>query len=330
MGLIDAGYFELSEDILTNFAKKGDIPGKVNLEGKDRTKYSGESDTSPLYLIAADKLRRHFRINDQIQDGIRKAKHNLTINQEGVAIHSPEGTWMDTLNREKAIEIQSLWLEAAKHHNMDEKEELRKGLSLFKQEEYMKDSLKENDMATINPAVPLMYGQIQRQDATKYLEKINAEFSSRYGARTVSMLEPDYNSSGYHTGSSWGLTTAWAAAANLKYGKYKQGLNMLGKLRQFLDRGQLGALPEVVNSENGESLGCSEQAWSSGLIPHVIDSYILGIKARNPNEVVIDPIEGLDCLRAGKKIGDSEIDIKVSEGEPEVLNNPELKVITEG
>ena len=329
MGLIDAGYFELSEDILTNFAKRENIPGKINLEGENRTKYSGESDTSPLYLIAADKLERHFRINDQIQDGIQKAKHNLEIDQKGVALHSPEGTWMDTLNRERAVEIQSLWLEAAKRHNMDEKDELKKGLNRFKREDYIKDSLRGDDMATINPAIPLMYGQIQEGDARRYLEKINAEFSSRYGARTVSMLEPDYSSDGYHTGSSWGLTTAWAAAANLRYGNNKQGLNMLGKLRQFLDRGQLGALPEVVDSEDGENLGCSEQAWSSGLIPHIVDSYIIGIKARDPNKVVIDPIEGLNCLRTGKKIGDSEIDIKVSEGEPEVLNNPELKVIIE-
>ena len=325
LGLIDAGYFELSEDILTNFAEKG-LPDKINIDGEDRDGKPSHADTAPLFLIASEKLKRHFRINDKIEEAVENAKEELEIDEEGIVNHDKEGTWMDTLEREKAIDIQSLWLKAAEAYDLEEKKDLRKGLEKFRNGDYLRDSLGENTAETINPAVPLMFKHFNTGEARKYLEKMNAEFSSRYGARTRSMTDPGYQADGYHTGSSWGLTTGWAAAANLAYGKEKQGRNMLEKFNQFLDREQLGALPEVIDSENGHLLGCTEQAWSAGLLVHVIDSYLLGIKPEGPEKVIIDPVDNLDCVRTGKKIGDTEIDLKVRDGRPEILNDPDIQV----
>ena len=327
LGLIDAGYFELSEDILTNFAERG-LPDKINIENEDRTRYTGESDTAPLFLIAADKLDRHFRINDRIEEGIEEARDRLEIGEDGVVEHDKDGTWMDTLERDRAVDVQALWLRAAEAHDMDEKEDLKQGLKKFEEEDYARDNLGEDSAETINPAVPLMFNQFGEAKGQKYLEKINAEFSSRYGARTRSMADPGYVSDGYHTGSSWGLTTGWAAAANLAYGKEKQGRNMLEKFNQFLDREQLGALPEVVDSEDGHNLGCTEQAWSAGLAVHVIDTYLLGIDVRSPDKIRIDPAEDVSCVRTGKKVGDTEIDIRVKDGEPEILNDPNIEIET--
>jgi len=100
----------------------------------------------------------------------------------------------------------------------------------------------------------------------------------------------------------------------------------LTKMNQFLDRNQLGALPEVVDSETGELLGCGEQAWSAGMMVHVIDSYMIGIEVKSPGKLVIDPSDNLDCVRTGKKIGDQELDVKVRDGKAEVLNDPDLEV----
>lgn len=315
LGMIDAGYFEESQKILENYVQNG-LPGKINLSGENENE--GRIDTYPLYIIAADKLRRHYGITDIIQEGMDNAFEELQID-EGVVQHSPDGTWMDTLERSPAVDVQALWLRASEI--MGEKtEKLEKGLRKFEENGHIKDHLKEDAPHTINPAIPLMFGYLDQKD---YLTKINAEFSSRYGARTRSVIDPGYESSGYHTGSSWGLTTCWASAANFRNGKPKQGLNFLEKLSSFLDKGQPGALPEVVDSETGENLGCLEQAWSSGLLTHVIDTYLLGIKV-TPEKIIINPCNSYTGKRLGKKIGESYLDIHMNEGEVEILNEPNL------
>lgn len=323
LGLIDAGYFELSEDILTGYAEKG-LPGKINLDGDDEYKYP-RSDTKPLFIIAAEKLERHFRTNKAIEKAKKEAFESLKT-EEKIVDHDPKGTWMDTLERNNSVDIQSLWLEATHLENHKKQEELKEGLREFEGEEYIEDCLESESPDTINPAVPLMFGQIENERADKYLQKINGEFSSRYGVRTRAVTDPGYESSGYHSGSSWGLTTCWASAANLRYGHDKKGKGLLEKMNQFLDRNQLGALPEIVDSENGELIGCGEQAWSAGMTIHVIDSYLLGIKVKNSGKVVIDPSENLNCIRTGKKVKDEEIDIKIKDGETEILNNPDLEI----
>lgn len=321
LGLIDAGYFEESQKILENFAER-DLPGKINLSGDDEPE--GRIDTFPLYIIAADKLRRHYKLSSKIKEGMSLAFKELKLDS-GVVVHNSDGTWMDTLERDKAVDVQCLWLEAAKIMDRPEAEKLEKGLKKFEEDEYIKDTLTEDSPHTINPAVGLMFGQFDK----KHLSKINAEFSSRYGARTRSLTDPGYESSGYHTGSSWGLTTCWAAMANFKHGKSIEGLNFLENLSGFLDKEQPGALPEVVDSENGDNLGCMEQAWSAALFIHAIDTYLLGINITK-DKIEINPAGDYTGKRTNKRVGDKYIDIKFEDGEPEILNKPELerKVIT--
>lgn len=326
LGLIDAGYFEISREILENFADK-DLKSKIELEdgssdGKNR------EDTAPLFLIAADKLRRHHKISEKIEEGIEQALKSLET-EDGVVKHSGDATWMDTVDRSPAVDIQSLWLEALGLENDERSEMVAEGLEEFKDESYMKDHLGEDVPETINPAVPLMFGHVGEKDAEKYLEKINGEFSSNHGARTRSVTDPGYEADGYHKGSVWGLTTMWAAAANLKYGRDVEGKNYLEKMTQYIDRNQPGALPEVVNAENGELMGCSEQAWSAGLYVHVVDTYLLGIDVRD-EKVIIDPASGFSGKRFGKRVGDEVLDIKVDEGKIELLNEPDIEVELKG
>ncbi len=318
LGMIDAGYFELSEEILENFADRG-LSTRINLDvnGDDMPR----ADTAPLFIIACDKLRRHYRLSEKLEDAMENAMKELELDGKTVD-HDSEATWMDTLERTPAVDIQSLWLEAAKIMHDPREIELEEGLEEFCGSEYMKDFLGENAPSTINPAVPLMFGHV---DTEKYIEKINGEFSSRYGARTRSMADLGYESYGYHNGSVWGLTTGWAAAANFKHGKSRQGLNLLEKMTQFLDRNHLGALPEVVDAENGDLLGCGEQAWSAGMFVHVVDSYLLGIDVQE-DHVEIDPAGNISCERKGKIISGEQLDLEVENGEVEVLNDPDLDI----
>lgn len=322
LGLIDAGYFDLSHEILYNFAEK-DVPGKINLEGSDED--LERSDTEPLFIIAADKLKRHYKIDKEIEKSMKKAMEKLELDGN-IVKHSEDGTWMDTIERSKAVDIQSLWLEAAHIMNDKRKNKLERGLEEFTTENNIDDELGGRSNA-INAAVPLMFGQINSETTEKQLEKINGEFSSRFGARTRSAVDPGYESDGYHTGSTWGLTTGWAAAANLENGKTRQGLNFLQKMEKFLDRDQPGALPEIMDSESGELLGCTEQAWSAGLFVHTIDSYLLGIDVRE-NYVEINPPNKVSAKRLGKRIRGEKVDLEIENGEVAVLNNPDLDIRT--
>lgn len=316
LGLIDAGYFEECKKILENFAERG-LPGKINLAGEDEPE--GRIDTYPLYIIAADKLRRHYKITESIESGMSEAFEKLEL-EDNIVVHEPEGTWMDTLNRESAVDVQSLWLEASRIMGKEKKKnKLEKGLEKFIEDDIIKDNLSDDPAHTVNPAVGLMFEQFD----SSYLSKINAEFSSRFGARTRSFTDPGYDSSGYHTGSSWGLTTCWAAMANFKHGKGTEGLNFLDNLGDFLDEGQPGALPEVVDSENGENLGCVEQAWSAGLFIHAVDTYLLGIEV-SEEEIIIDPVTDFTGIRTNKRIGDQYLDIRFEDGKPEIMNDPDL------
>ena len=321
LGMIEAGMFEESERILMNFAEKENFPSKIKTDGSTETDYP-RADSIPLFALAVEKLDRHFDAEEEL---LMRANELLEEKKpEGELVdHDKKGTWMDTLERENAVEIQAEWISALEKYGKDS-EKLVKGLERFEDKKFLKDNL-ENDFESINPALALILLDFKEEKAEKYLEKINGEFSSRYGARTRSLTDPGYKSDGYHTGSVWGLTTCWAAGANLKYENQSHGLNFLKKFTKFIDRGQPGALPEVVNAESGESMGCEEQAWSAGSFVYIVDRYLLGIDVRK-DKVIIDPADGLSCERRQKRIRDEYLDIEVNNGEAEVLNNPDLNI----
>lgn len=321
LGMIEAGMFEESREILRNFAEKEELPSKINTDGGVETDYP-RSDTIPLFALAVEKLERYSNTGEELY---KTAKALLEDNrpEEELANNDPEGTWMDTLKRKNAVEIQTEWISALNKFGM-KTEGLERGLKYFEGEDYLKDNLKD-DFESINPALVLILYDFKEEKAKEYLEKINGEFSSRYGARTRSVTDPGYDSEGYHTGSVWGLTTSWAAAANLKYGNLNHGKNFLQKLTQFIDRNQPGALPEVVNAENGKSLGCDEQAWSAGMFIHVIDRYLLGIKVEE-ERVVVEPPGEVTAERRNKRVRGESIDLKFEEGDAKVLNEPDLEI----
>lgn len=310
LGMIDAGAFNFSRKVLENYAERG-LPGKISLATSEEP--HARSDTYPLFVIAADKLKRHHSTSKTIEESVEKAMKQLEI-EDGVVKHPPEGTWMDTLERGPAVDLQSLWLRACRITGDSRAKELEKGMERFVTDDFMKDFLGENSPRAVNVAVPLMFGQLEHEDAAKVLQRLNGEFSSRYGARTRSVADPGYQSYGYHTGSAWGLTTGWAAAANFRYGKLGQGQNFLERLSRTGDMKQPGGFPEVLDAENGNILGCTEQAWSAGLLVHAIDSYMLGIHAESPDKLEVDPSGNVNGRRE-KLVGDESVELVFEDGE---------------
>ncbi|MFB6217409.1 MAG: amylo-alpha-1,6-glucosidase [Candidatus Aenigmatarchaeota archaeon] len=306
LGLIDAGHFKFVEDMLENFVDSN-LPGILSLN--DEGNELGREDTAPLFIIVSEHLQKYYGLSEKLEEARKEAMERLELDGN-IVDHAPEGTWMDSLERGKAVDIQALWLEAARI--MDDPR---------------KDSLEKNRDA-INTAVPLMFDHFNSDASEKELEKINGEFSSRFGARTLSAMDPAYSSDGYHTGGVWGLTTGWAAAANFKHGKDNHGESFLRKMAMFTDRNQPGALPEVVNAETGELLGCPEQAWSSGMFLHVIDSYMLGIKPME-DHLLIEPSGDIDGVRRNKRFQDKTVDLRFENGKVTVEDD-ELEAINTG
>lgn len=321
LGLIETGYFDLSREILDRFARSRDetmttgtvIPSKITMEGSPET--TERADTDPLFVIAADKLRRHSgrltpEINEASDAVFGALDRRLT---DGVVEHSSSATWMDTVGRETAVEVQSLWLRAAESADDPRRDQLRRGL----------EDLLDRD-TTVNVSVPLFFGQVDETRADDLLDRLQDVFVSDFGATTSPSDDPDYDPRGYHTGSTWGLTSCWVAGANLRYGRYEEGVSLLRKTASLLPRDQPGALPETVDSETGDMIGCSEQAWSAGLFVHVIDRHLLGIEVDADSEkptVRVDPVTERDWVRRRKRVGDDTFDLRLEDGEAEVLES---------
>lgn len=324
LGLIDLGYFELSHQILENYADKEGFPTRIKLEGENE--HHG-GDEPPLFIIASSKLQKHYKISEKIEKKQKEAFKHLEMRDNKFVDHGADSSWMDTLERPAPnIDIQSLWLKASNEKNKTKiASKLKEGLREFKKEDYLKDNLQNENKKTINAAIPLMFGQFSQDDAKKYLDTLNGEFSSRYGARTLSFTDPNHEPSGYHTGSVWGLTTGWAAIANFNYGKHQQGKSYLEKFGKKVDEDQLGGFPELVDAENGNSLGCSEQAWSAALFTHAIDTHMLGIKPED-NKILVEPSGPVTGTRKNKRIGDTEMSLRFNKGSVEVLDSPEKNI----
>ena len=308
LGLIDAGYFEIAHDILDNYASQQNFPNKILLED-EHGGYLGD-DVPPLFIIAADKLKKFYSISESTEAKMKEAMEDLEIHDDVTVIHSGKGTWMDTLEREKSVEIQSLWLEAAKRMGSQRKIALSKGLDKFVREGWIED-FSGSDSRTVNGVVPLMFGHLEEDEV---LDNMNRELITEYGAATLSKEAEDYNPAGYHTGSTWGLSTCWLASANLEMGRTDRGMDLLYRMSEKLDEDQPGAFPEVVNSETGENLGCTEQAWSAGMFINAVDSYLFGIHV-DDGELKADPADGFTGTRKHKRFGDEFYTVRVEEGD---------------
>ena len=325
LGFLDMGDFDFVRDQLRTLFenKEKRIPNKISPEGD--SVYNG-ADTNPLFLIVADRYEKFtgkklFKGEDL---DVRDAFESLDIKGKK-ASHSPEETWMDTLERgSSSLDVQSLWLEAAKVYNHRVYQDLEEGLAKFWNEdkEFMYDFFDGEvpiDAKTINCAVPLMFGQIEESKAINLLEVIGGEFTTQQGVRTRSCLEEDYSPELYHKGSVWYLTTLWSACANLKYERIKEGLSLLEKTAEDIYRHQLGGISECVNAENGELLGCTNQAWSEALFIHAVDTYLFGIRPNlKEKKLSIDPNLPEDWERATrtqKNIGSNTFDLKIERDE---------------
>ncbi len=325
LALLDLGEFSTVKDILKDLmvlyldenkdqdkGKRGLIPSQII---NNKVTYYN-SDVNPLFLIVLNKYAKitgdYLLVNDnyEIIDKIIK-----NINIEGNKVKPMKyGSWMDTLERDGyLIEIQSLWIEALRNQILGEK--LKEGLGDFFDPELgsYKDS-SEGKNVTANVLVPLMFGQTNKANTIKTLEYVKKNLLGSYGIRTLDKTNKDYQSSGYHTGASWGLTTGWGACAFLRNDDIDTGISLLNIMAKEIQENGIGGMNECVDSEFGNLIGASSQLWSSAMYIHSIDGYLLGIDANVlRKEIRLKPKirEGMSVERRAKKIGKGEVDLKM-------------------
>ncbi|MFH0956244.1 MAG: hypothetical protein V1813_00115, partial [Candidatus Aenigmatarchaeota archaeon] len=135
---------------------------------------------------------------------------------------------------------------------------------------------------TANALVPLFMGPGRPMPTVLGWAENRSMLLSEMGIRTLSKDEEGYSPSGYHTGSSWSIATAWAAAAQFSCGRPEQGWSMAKILAEDIERDALGCIGECWNSEDSTLTGCPLQLWGAALFITIIDDFMLGIEVDAP------------------------------------------------
>jgi len=319
IGLMNIGDFETVKKIIQVFIEHG-VPGKIDLNESVQT---NSVDTYPLFLIALD---RYAKMSGDLKffNACKPFVSNLlkSLNISGDLVVDSGFTWMDTLKRNMGIEVESLWAEAMRNYDQKISERMINKISNMywnESENYFFDSFNEIHMETINPISLLIFDQTDGKKAEIVLDRIEKEFSTPFGVRTISKKNKEYSPSGYHTGAVWGLTTGAAACAMFKYDRIDLGIDYLRKMADMTKKYTIGCLPEVINSENGELLGCGLQAWSCAIFITAVDQFLFGIKPDLPNKKILlepkFPNNWNFMERYGKMIGENKMNISFKRNE---------------
>jgi glycogen debranching enzyme len=314
------GEFSVSRKILEMFLEMG-IPSKIDTEGNME---KGFADTYPLLILAL----HHYAACTGDIEFLRKSKKDLLEATkgmqmaDGLIVHDPEKTWMDSYQRGKsALEVQSLWSAALRHYNPELAKHLEGKIRIVywnPSKGYFLDSKNpDSDEMTCNAIAPICLDHADGQKVSHVLDRLKEDFTTKWGVRTRSAKEKDYSPDSYHKGSVWGLTTGAAACACLKHNRVQQGLSYLKSMAAEMGENALGASAETIDADTGKLLvnGCSMQAWSSAMFITAVDEFLFGIKPElDSGAIVIHPRlpDEWDYMeRFGKKIGQRSMDFMI-------------------
>lgn len=314
--LNDIGEFEVSRNILERFLSKS-IPSKIDTEGN--MEY-GFADTYPLFILAL----HHYAncVGDpEFLNTSKKALVNITRDmkvEDGLVMHDPQKTWMDSYQRGKsALEIQSIWSRVLRNYNPAVSRDIENKIKVAywnPMTEYLQDSKNPDlDDMTANAIAPAVLEQLDGQKVSHVLDKLQSEFSTKWGVRTRSLKDKDYKPDSYHKGAVWGLTTGAAACACFTHNRIHQAIGYLKSMASEMGENSVGASAEVLHADTGELLGCGMQAWSSAIFITAIDEFLFGIRPKmNMLEVRPNlPDEWEYMERFGKKIRGRTLDFMI-------------------
>jgi len=341
---VDVGNFEFAKSSLEVLAKnqseEGLIPNFITLDGK--IDYNS-ADATPLWIIA---LNKYVECSGDL-DFLERVKENLlkalnwykkNCDENGFISNDSRETWMDTLDRKGiCLDVCSIWYEALKSGSnllnllgdsigskalLDSSKLLQNNIEKhFWKDDFYIDNL-EGGERSINAVFPLVFGISKRPvKALKVLE--SSEFTTEFGIRTLSKYSNLYNPAGYHTGSSWGITTALMACAEFLNNRTEKGMEYLQKISKTLNKFCVNSLPEAWNSEDGSlnllkpfgyEYAAFLQAWSAAGVIICIDEFLLGLKEDALNKsITITPAIRENRVKRRKLVDKDVIELTIEE-----------------
>ncbi|MCX6695450.1 MAG: hypothetical protein NTU61_04065 [Candidatus Altiarchaeota archaeon] len=288
------GRFEDAESVLDRFMNKiyaGRIP--TNFEG-GKPKYYDFDGTLWMIDRVKDYLDyvgiergRHFLHTHwwSMKDVIKSYSQNV---KDGILRHK-SGTWMDTLRRDDAVEVQGLWYNALKtmealsemmgegvdyHEFVDDFES--NFMDKFWKGSFFSDTLSDGSLRP-NQVIMLSmdYSMVPKENALEALKAVKEGLLTPYGLRTLSKSHQDYagrysgspaeREKAYHNGSVWPWLLGPYVKACVKYGVSRdecvEALKPL--LTTHLSEAGLGTISELFDGDEPHTpRGCVSQAWS--------------------------------------------------------------------
>ncbi len=274
-GLLHAGFWQEVEDsliLLAENAKNGEIPRKI----WRWVKYEA-ADATPLWIIALYDYIKYsgntsvlVDVRDTLVNAVLFGRNSL---KNGFIEHNPKQTWMDSVERVKAVEVQALWAKAfelagyllGSSRLVEIGHDLKQSMLEFYFIEELRDAEKSPFDFTANLLVPLILDLLPEDIEKEVVKRAKDELEVEEGALAVSKKEAN---GAYHA-RVWGLTTYWYIWALLKVGELEHAKDVLENYLKHFDELTLFAIPETF--WNGKALGASSQLWSSAWLPHIFD-----------------------------------------------------------
>ena len=293
---LSMGNFSFVRDILLKIAYKIDERGLPNtIDGNLYPK-----DVLGLFLI---DLYEYFKYTadrsliDLIADKKETIMKTCSSWMENGFIHDKGNeTWMDSLSREFSVEIQAIWTKAMlafysmfKDQNAKEiADALKMNLNGMFKEDYLMDQ-KNKDINSANQIFALYFNVVDAEKKEKIIKNIEDNLLSEYGILSVSKNDKTFDFNGYQNGAIWPLLTEMFAAVAFENGKNELGKTLLSILKNKNDNAQCSSRINEIFQPDGSPKGCPSQAWSIGLIPFIIERYIMGVEPDIPNgEIAIN------------------------------------------
>lgn len=253
-----------------------DLESKWNLSKKDGIE---SADIFLLFLINLnrEKFFSYFNVLKKYFNEWRKKY----LNENNLSL-PPKSTWMDTLQRESAVEILSLYLKALELFNLKEK--------IYKQEiEKVKALLKKEILKFDDPNLPFVFVFVPEIYSLKEWQNIFDQFlkfyfldwggmsSKRKDKNNFYEIHSGENSLSYHSGDSWYFLNNLLAFCLRKINpeKYEREINLIIKssLTDLLKDGALGYSSEISSAKNRKSEGSLVQIWSMASLVKLLSSF---------------------------------------------------------
>ncbi len=259
-------------------------------------------DVPPLFIIALYEYYRWTADSDFVKSLAGSVKNLLELGAartENGLIHD-KGllTWMDTLDREYSIEIQALWARA-----FDCAEELLKfkgengswavshlsgiltGIKKYNKDGYIADQLYA-DINSVNQIFLPFYGVADKETAAIVIKNAESKLLGDYGMTSVAKSDKLFDQKGYHTGSVWPFTTGMLCGVAYANGMKSLGDRCVRILERNLDAQCSSRINEIYQPD-GKPQGSPSQAWSIGMIPYILDKFVLGIEVDAPSNKIV-------------------------------------------